>query len=716
MDRPSSEWPIPPTAAGGPAHPESPRPASALSRFVARLSYATDAVAAAALVAEITADAGGGLIAVDFETAPLPSERARFSDLRLRVAEAEGKVRAHTERRAAARRGAGGASAASASVEDPQGAAQALALAKAGLAALTSARDHAERAGLDPHRSTVRLCSLYAGGARVGVIDMTCVNWAVLAPVWEHPIVMHNATFDLGYLAQRQIEPVGVHCTLQATRLLNGPDSTSLETAAATYFGLEISKALQTSDWGAPHLTLPQVEYAATDAVVTWHLARVVLPLLGERRAAYDIQVGAIPAVVRMQLRGILLDVPAHAALVAALKAERAQLVGAYDRECVQAGRMDLRRAGVPENAPEVEALLNTLLPEQEREAWPRTPSSDKLSARRVDLTAGAGAHPLLQILVAIGRIDKQLSTYGERLAAQVSPVTGRIHASYRIAGAISGRSTCDKPNMQNVPDKQPVDGLPSFRTLFVAKPGYVLVAGDWSSMEMRAAACITNEENMTEAFARGEDLHVLTARTMLGLGEDEWLALPEETRALHRKHAKPVNFGRLYGQGARGLVDSARAQYGLLLDPETARGWIDAYEGTYPGYPRWCRDFSRACERKGEIPIGREGGRVHEIHWNPEGFRYTQCLNLPIQGACADAFMLALAAIDEALFAAGIDGGPVAAPHDEFVLEVAKADAARTAVILKEAMTAAFAVTFPGAPLHDLVVVKIGRSWAETK
>ena len=414
-----------------------------------------------------------------------------------------------------------------------------------------SAVDHAERAGLDPHRSTARLCQLYGGGARVAVIDLHKVDWAVLAPVWERPIVMHNAAFDLGYLAQRGIEPVGVDCTLQAVRLLNGPNATSLETAAASYFGLALDKALQTSDWGAKHLSLAQVTYAADDAVVTWQLAETVLPLLGERRTAYDIQVGAIPAVVRMQLRGILLDATAHAALIAALKAERARLAGVYAAACEEAGRPDLRRAGVPDNAPAIEALLAGLLEEQEQQDWPRTPKSGKLSTRRVDLAAGAAAYPLLQALVDIGRIEKQLSTYGERLAAQISPVTGRIHASYRIGGAISGRSTCSKPNMQNIPDEQPVEGLPSFRTLFVARPGYVFVAADWSSMEMRAAAHIAADEAMTRAFERGEDLHALTARTMLGLDEAGWLSLPEDERKRHRKHAKPVNFGRLYGQGA---------------------------------------------------------------------------------------------------------------------------------------------------------------------
>ena len=679
---------------------------SVLAHFKVRPSYATDAVTASALVAEIITDAGNGLIAVDLETAPLPSERARLADLFRQVAEANGKVKARAKLRDAARR-AGDATEATA----------ALALAKAERAVLLSAADHAARAGLDPHRSTVRLCQLYGGGDRVAVIDLHKVDWDVLAPVWERPIVMHNAAFDLGYLARRGIEPVGVDCTMQAVRLLNGPNATSLETAAASYFGLALDKALQVSDWGAKHLSLAQVTYAADDAVVTWHLAETVLPLLGERRTAYDIQVGAIPAVVRMQLRGILLDTTAHAALIVALKAERARLAGVYGTACEEAGRADLRRAGMPDNTPAIEALLAGLLEEQEQQDWPRTPKSGKLSTKRVDLASGAAAYPLLQALVDIGRIEKQLSTYGERLAAQISPGIGRIHASYRIAGAISGRSTCSKPNMQNIPDEQPVEGLPSFRTLFVARPGYVFVAADWSSMEMRAAAHISGETAMTAAFERAEDLHTLTAKTMLRLNDpDNWLSMPEAERKRHRKHAKPVNFGRLYGQGAPGLVASAREQYGLILDLATAKAWIGAFEAAYPDFTRWCRDFARACERSGRIPIGREGGRIHEIHWNTEGYRYTQCLNLPIQGACADAFMLALAMIDAALFEAGIDGGPVAAPHDEIVLEVPEADAERAADLLREAMTAAFAATFPGAPLRDLVAVKIGRSWAETK
>ena len=263
--------------------------------------------------------------------------------------------------------------------------------------------------------------------------------------------------------------------------------------------------------------------------------------------------------------------------------------------------------------------------------------------------------------------------------------------------------------HMQQIPDEQRIPGLPSFRTLFVAKPGCTLIVADWASMEMRAAAYISGDATMTRAFERGEDLHRLTAATMLRVD-------PKKVTVEQRKHAKPVNFGRLYGQGAAGLTEAARSNYGIILDCTTAEEWIRAFRETYPDYTAWCRRFAKDCERAGEIVIGREGGRVHEIRWNPEGYRYTQCLNLPIQGICADIAMLALAMIDRWLFEVSIEGGPVAWLHDEIVLEVPVADADKAAALLRKAMTEAFLESLPGAPTRGLVEPTIGRNWAEAK
>ena len=110
------------------------------------------------------------------------------------------------------------------------------------------------------------------------------------------------------------------------------------------------------------------------------------------------------------------------------------------------------------------------LLTEQERSGWPRTKKAGRLSARRADLASAADAYPLLQILIEIGIIDKQINTFGAGLAAQVSPVTGRIHASYRVASTKSGRASCNHPNLQKIPDQQRISDMVSFRTLFRAQ------------------------------------------------------------------------------------------------------------------------------------------------------------------------------------------------------------------------------------------------------
>jgi len=665
-----------------------------LAHFHVRASYATENAHATMLVAEILADAGDGLIALHIETAPIASEHARLAGIRTNLAAARGRKRALKK----------------------LGGAEALRLAKLEVSALEKAEEHADRAGLDPHRADIRLVQIYAGGKRVAVLDMYKVDWSVLTQVWECPLVVHNALFELAFLAKRDTEPVEVHDTLQAVRLLRGPDATSLESAVATYFDLLLPKDLQTSDWSARSLTLEQISYAATDPVVTWHLARKILPILHERTTAYEIQMGAIPAVVRMSLRGLHLDTTALNDLIAALVVRRTELVAAYDRECLALGRDVMRTNGVPAQGGAIEALLELLLTEQERSGWPRTKKAGRLSARRADLASAADAYPLLRILIEVGIIDKQINTFGAGLAAQVSPVTGRIHASYRVASTKSGRASCNHPNLQNVPDQQRISDMVSFRTLFRARPGYVFVVGDWSAMEMRAAAVIADDRAMIQVFEDGLDPHDLTAMKMLDLRRDEWEALTKEERSQHRKRAKAVNFGRLFGQGAEGLVQAAREQYGVIIDLVTAKAWIETFKRTYPDYTRWCSRFANACQRRGEIPIGRDGGRVHEIHWNPEGYRYTQCLNLPIQGICADIAMLALAMIDRWLFEAGIDGGPVAWLHDEIVLEVPVAEADRAALLLRRARTEAFLETLPGAPTRGLVEPTIGRTWAEAK
>jgi DNA polymerase I len=442
------------------------------------------------------------------------------------------------------------------------------------------------------------------------------------------------------------------------------------------------------------------------DALVCWRLSTTILPALGPQQPAYDIQARAIPAVVHMERRGFKLDLAAHAALLKDLQRERAEASAAYAQACSDCGLRGLALS-VPSTPQEKANLLTTLLTSKELQSWQRTPKAGGLSTRRRDLRRAAGYPPIIA-LVQLTTMDKLLSSFGPTLASFVSPATGRIHAHYLIAGTASGRASCSGPNLQQVPRGE------RFRALFTPEPGAALVVADYASMELRAAAHISGDRAMTEAFEQDRDLHCVTASKMTGKPLDE--VTKEE-----RSAAKAANFGMTYGMGARGLVQSAWNNFGLVLTEVEAVKWLDAFTSSFPTFARWRRAHTTQCEARGAIIIGRDAakgvGRLYPLsRLPPNTSAYTRCCNLPVQGACADVAMLALAAIDEALLDAGIEGGPVAWLHDEIVLEVHEDHAEQAAELLKKTMIDAFLETFPGAPVNGLVKSHVGMSWGEAK
>jgi DNA polymerase I-like protein with 3'-5' exonuclease and polymerase domains len=519
-------------------------------------------------------------------------------------------------------------------------------------------------------------------------------------------VIAHNMPFELSFLETAGVALGELHCTMQATRLTLGERATSLAAAAATYLNLELDKSLQTGDWNAPNLSRQQIDYAAIDAVVAWRIAEKILPRFDVQRSAYEIQIRAVPAAMRMTQRGFKLDVEAHAQLIADLEKERLAAELEYRAACVASDHTTLADKA-PSTPAQKEALLTALLSSDELARWRRTEKSGALSTKRSELMR-AGHYPPIRALAKLSRLDKLLTSFGQTLAALASPATGRIHAHYRIASTASGRASCAGPNLQQIPHDC------RFRALFIPEPGNAFVVADYSSMELRAAAYISGDRAMTEAFEQGLDLHRLTASRMTG--KDPAMVTNEE-----RKGGKVVNFGGIYGQGAAGLVQSTWTQFDLVLDPFEAKAWLQAFESAYYSFAQWRRDHYQRCEARHYIVIGKDAdrgiGRIFPKSRVPEGASYyTRCCNLPVQGACADASMLALAYVDDRLYEAGIEGGPVAWLHDEIVLEVREDEAERAAEILKQSMIDGFAETFPGAPLNGLVEPHIGWTWGEAK
>jgi DNA polymerase-1 len=665
-------------------------PGAAPADFPAAV-YCVTPERAETLVREMLRDAAGRPLACDIETAATQAAAERLQALELRQATLKGT------RKAAKRAKAPAAEIA----------------ALEGELKLEAARiKYAKTAALDPHRARIRLLQLFGGGHRIAVIDLFRTGIGVLELLAGVDIVAHNAAFELAHLEAAGIELGQVFCTMQAARLTLGERAMSLASAVNAHLGIELDKREQRSDWAAPQLSRAQLDYAAHDAVVTFRLAARIFPALERQIPAYEVQAAVTPAVARMQRRGILLDLDVHARLMRALEAERAEKCEEYKAAWASMGLPAI--SAVPKTPNQIREALSAILSSSELAKWQRTVKTGAISTARADLRRAAHYPPIVP-LVRVTRIDKLLSTFGPTLAALINPVTGRVHASYRVAATASGRASCSYPNLQQVPSKK---SSKEFRTIFIAQTGYKIVAGDFATMELRAAGYIANDSRMIDAFRAGVDLHKLTASQMQKKPIEE--VTDEE-----RSHAKPINFGAIYGEGARGLVASAWKDYELVLTEREAREWLDVFSETYPDFARWRRLHCMQCETAGCIIIGKDAakglGRIYPLsRLPPYAGPYTRSCNLPIQGACADASMLALTAIDQALFDAGIDGGPIAWIHDEILLEISEADAERAKQLLETAMTDAFEETFPGSRemglLRGLVEASIGDNWAAVK
>jgi DNA polymerase I len=223
--------------------------------------------------------------------------------------------------------------------------------------------------------------------------------------------------------------------------------------------------------------------------------------------------------------------------------------------------------------------------------------------------------------------------------------------------------------------------------------------------MELRAAAELAGDHAMRAAFERGEDLHSLTAAAIAGLD------LGDVTKA-QRQAAKPVNFGSIFGQGPAGLVMAAWENYRVEMTEAAARQAQGAFFRRYPALRAWMRMQADRARATGVVHTLL--GRPLRSAWEKSGLRYTQSINHPVQGTCADVTLIALRTADAAISSMGAK--IVHTLHDELIVEAAVADVPEAARRLTAAMVEAFAAVFPGAPTSGLVDGRIVESWADAK
>ncbi|MBX6753654.1 MAG: bifunctional 3'-5' exonuclease/DNA polymerase [Thermorudis peleae] len=542
-----------------------------------------------------------------------------------------------------------------------------------------------ETTGLDPHTDRVRLVQLAVPDGPVYLVDCFAVDPRVLQPLFdaaETPVLVgHNLAFDLAFLLQAglQLPPRRwlVDTGLAAQLLDAAPMMPALTDLVATFLGVTLDKTHQQADWSGT-LTPGMLAYAAWDAAVLIPLYDRLTDALqqaGLERVA-SIEFRALPAIVWLRLTGAPFDVDAWRAVSDTAYAEQLRLAEELTAtaEALLGPNTLFGRAINWDSVPQVLRLLQE--------------AGLDVADTREETLARYREHPLVAGILGYRDAAKRSSTYGLDWLRHVHPLTGRIHSDWRQIGAATGRMASDRPNLQNIPRD------PRYRACFRPADGRVLVKADYAQIELRIAAALAGEPRMLAAFARGEDLHTLTASLVLGKRPD---AVTKEDRQL----AKAVNFGLLYGMGAAAFAAHARTAYGLRLTDDEAKVLRARFFTAYPGLKRWHRS-----QPDGAVEVRTAAGRRRVVT------RFTDKLNSPVQGTGADGLKLALALLWETRQQCP-SAAPVLVVHDEIVVECAVDEAETVRAWLVDAMERGMRALVPQVPI--VVETMICRDWSGT-
>jgi len=589
---------------------------------------------------------------------------------------------------------------------------------KDGKLAVRQPRDGAAGIALDPYRSRVRLVQAWAGGEHVYVFDMRVLAWADIAPLFALPLAIFNAVFEIKRLIhEAKIEPTGrIYDAMTAVWLTDGRRPALAEAATLNY-RLTIPKELGASDWSTNTLTIEQLEYAALDAVLCRMLWNTQQNELFDDidKQCQEVVDAVTPAIARMELAGMPIDVVAHRAQIAHWQTELA----AAEKELrhVSPSRDLLKPA-------ELQAHLNNVLDAETLATWPRT-DTGLLTTRRQQLQLNNHV-PALAELLQVRALRKLINAFGDSLLEAINPVTGRLHTSFLIAGASSGRFAARNVNLQQMPKRREA----GFRKIFAAPAGQLVMALDYNQIELRAVGELISDwfccdSILRQSFAAGLDAHTATAMSMTGKTS------PQDVTADERQLAKPCNFGLLYRMGNRGFYNYLRVNFAPDITFERACELRALFFAGYPDMARWQDEYSRHCREQGYTQT--VAGRRWRWKWRAQdpddvdadtpfhedaivGFHGAYAVNHPVQGSSAEVMQLALTRLDQALRDAPAE--VIATVHDEVVLLVPDdvALVERIGAVAQQEMIAAFVEVFPDAPTLNLVDLKVGPTWGNLK
>ncbi len=507
--------------------------------------------------------------------------------------------------------------------------------------------------------------------------------------------LLHNAKYDSHVLANEGIRLAGVtEDTMLQSYVLESHRRVNLQELGERWLGRGGTSYEDICGKGAKQICFDEVEvhkashYACEDADFTWQLHQILRPRIAAEpglERIYQLEIRCSGVLTTIERNGVRLD--AHAL------AMQSHELG---QQMIELERKVYEIAGQPFNLNSPKQLGEILFQRMQLPVLRKTASGAPSTDEEV-LSKLALDYPLPALILEYRGLAKLKSTYTDKLPKMINPTTNRVHTRYSQAAVVTGRLASSDPNLQNIPVRT-AEGR-RVRTAFVASNG-AIVSADYSQIELRVMAHMSDDENLKRAFTDNLDIHRATASEVFGVRL-------EEVTSEQRRAAKAINFGLIYGMGEFGLA----ANLGITRD--AAKAYITRYFMRYPGVARYMEDIRNQAAENGyvETVFGR---RI----WLPDlrgakGPRKAAAeraaINAPVQGTAADLIKMAMVAVDDWLHEEGMQAKLVMQVHDELVLDVPSDEVEAVAASLPELMSSVAQLSVP-----LVAEVGVGTNWEQ--
>ena len=523
-----------------------------------------------------------------------------------------------------------------------------------------------------------------------------------LRPVLEDPSVLkigQNIKYDSIVLGRHGLAVGPIDDTMLMSFVLDGgAGKHGMDELADRHLGIQTVKYKDVTGSGKAQVTFDYVplekarDYAAEDADVTLRLHQLLKPRLLEEHmvTVYEtIERPLVPVLAEMEKKGVLVD----PAALRGLSRDFAQRMGAMEDEIYTL-------AGETFNIGSPKQLGEILFDKLGMPGGGKTKTGAYKTDSDVLEDLAAAGHDLPARVLDWRQLAKLKSTYTDTLVEQINPETGRIHTSYAMAGAQTGRLSSTDPNLQNIPIR--TEEGRKIRQAFTAREGCKLVSLDYSQIELRVVAHMAGIKALVDAFHDGADIHALTASQVFGIPM-------EGMDPMVRRKAKAINFGIIYGISPFGLARQ------LGIEQREARAYIEAYFEKYPGIKDYMERMRAECRKTGRVET-LFGRRIHLPGINEKNpmrrnYAERQAINAPIQGTAADIIKRAMIRVPEALATKKLAADMLLQVHDELLFEVPEKEVEETIAAVRGVMEGAAG---PAVSLAVPIVVDagIGDNW----